>query len=148
MQNECSSKEICVRCGGAHTTPNCDKPPKCINCNGEHPASNKDCPKRIENIKIITKVAKEKCSYKEARTEVKHEIKKQDIVHRPKTKSPLPKEHKEIEDLLVFIALLLKKLPAIKEENAQFIYITDLVKKVFGFEIQPQNLTKRFTELI
>ncbi|VDI67369.1 Hypothetical predicted protein [Mytilus galloprovincialis] len=76
MQNECSSKEICVRCGGAHTTPNCDKPPKCINCNGEHPASNKDCPKRIENIKIITKVAKEKCSYKEARTEVKHEIKK------------------------------------------------------------------------
>lgn len=65
--NACRSSTRCVKCGGSHSTSDCNvETPRCCLCEGTHTASDNSCPARGRELQIIEIIEKRHCSRTEA----------------------------------------------------------------------------------
>jgi hypothetical protein len=88
--------------------------PKCANCKGEHPSSSKTCPKKIEKLLVMKKVLVEKCTPQQARVEIKTQLKPANKPKGKVTKVTIPSDTENTNNIVLFLALILGKLPKMK----------------------------------
>ena len=70
----CSSQPICPNCGRNHNNDGCPYEPSCVNCGGEHAASANICPAFLEAKEILHIQTTNRCTIKEARTQIKRHV--------------------------------------------------------------------------
>ena len=138
MQSDCSKPRVCFKCGQQHENKQCtvDKP-KCANCKGEHPSSSKTCPKKIEKLLVMKKVLVDKCTPQQARVEIKTQLK-------PANK---PKVPENTNNIVLFLALILDKLPKMKDPKTKIEYLTELAVKIFDVKFNVEHILTKYLSL-
>ena len=64
LASQCKHKPACGKCGGEHTTRECNSVEfSCIGCGGDHPAWHHECPKRIEVSKKRAETRRKTSTY-------------------------------------------------------------------------------------
>jgi hypothetical protein len=91
-------------------------------CKGEHPSSSKTCPKKIEKLLDMKKVLVDKCTPQQARVEIKTQLKP---ANKPKvklTEVTIPSDTESTNNIVLFLALILGKLPKMKDPKTKIEY--------------------------
>jgi hypothetical protein len=148
MQSDCSKPRVCFKCGQQHENKQCtvDKP-KCANCKGEHPSSSKTCPKKIEKLLVMKKVLVDKCTPQQARVEIKTQLKP---ANKPKvklTKVTIPSDTENTNNIVLFLALILGKLPKMKDPKTKIEYLTELAVKIFDVKLNVEHILTKYLSL-
>jgi len=151
MQSDCSKPKVCYKCGQQHEANECTATkPKCINCKGDHQSNSNTCPKKIEKKLVMKKVLVEKCTPQQARVDLKNKSKP---VNKPKSKPtnvPTVMDTADIENannIVLFLALILGKLPKMIDPKTKIEYITELADKIFDIKLNgDQILTKYLSQ--
>jgi len=153
MQSNCTKPKICYKCGQQHENKECtvDKP-KCTNCKGEHPSSSKTCPIKIQKQIVMKKVLVEKCTPQQARVELKAKPKS---IIKPKNKpfkvtAPTVTNAADLENtsnLVLFLVVILGKLPKMIDPKIKIEYVADLVVKMFDIKLNVNQLLTKYLVL-
>ena len=132
MQSDCSKPKVCYKCGQQHESKEfTTNKPKCTNCKGEHPSKSNTCTQKNEKKLVMKKVLVEKCTPQQARVDLKNKSKP---VNKPKTKPtkvtvstvPDTAHIENVNNLVLFLVLILGKFPKMIDTKTKIEYITEL----------------------
>ena len=153
MQSNCTRPKVCYNCGQQHENKDCtaDKP-KCTNCKGEHPSNSKNCPKKIEKKLVMKKVLVDKCTPQQARVELKAKPKSiPKPVNKPtKVTATTVTNADDLENtsnLVLFLVVILGKLPKMIDPKTKIDYVADLVVKMFDIKLNVNQLLTKYLAL-
>ena len=153
MQSDCSKPKVCFKCGQQHENKECTADtPKCANCKGDHPSNSKTCPKKIEKTLVMKKVLVEKCTPQQARIDIKTKPKP---VNKPKSKIakdtisfvPDKSDIENVNNLILFLVVILGKLPKMIDPKTKIDYVADLVVKMFDIKLNVNQLLTKYLAL-
>ena len=141
MQSDCSKPRVCYKCGQQHGNKQCtvDKP-KCATCKGEQPYNSKTCPKKIETLLGMKKVLVEKCTPRQARVEIKTQLKPANKPKGKVTKATVPSvnntaDTENTNNIVLFLALILGKVPKMNDPKTKIEYLSELAVKIFDINL-------------
>jgi hypothetical protein len=139
---------VCFKCGQQHENKQCtvDKP-KCANCKGKHPSSSKTCPKKIEKLLVMKKVLVEKCTPQQARVEIKTQLKPANKPKGKVTKVTIPSDTENTNNIVLFLALILGKLPKMNDPKTKIEYLTELAVKIFDIKLNVEHILTKYLSL-
>jgi len=153
MQSNCTKTKIFYNCGQQHENKECTAvKPKCTNCKGEHPSNSKTCPIKMEKRLVMKKVLVEKCTPQQARVELKAKPKS---IIKPKNKpikvtAPTVTNAADLENisnLVLFLVVILGKLPKMIDPKTKIEYVADLVVKMFDIKLNVNQLLTKYLAL-
>ena len=146
--NQTVASPECFKCGQQHENKQCTvEKPKCANCKGEHPPSSKTCPKKIEKLLVMKKVLVEKCTPQQARVEIKTQLKPANKPKGKVAKVTIPSDTENTNNIVLFLALILGKLPKMNDPKTKIEYLTELAVKIFDIKLNVEHILTKYLSL-
>ena len=95
----------------------------------------------------MKKVLVEKCTPQQARVEIKTQLKP---ANKPKVKVnkvTIPSDTENTNNIVLFLALILGKLPKMKDPKTKIEYLTELAVKIFDAKLNVENILTKYLAL-
>ena len=95
----------------------------------------------------MKKVLVDKCTPQQARVEIKTQLKP---ANKPKvklTKVTIPSDTENTNNIVLFLALILGKLPKMKAPKTKIEYLTELAVKIFDVKLNVEHILTKYLSL-